>query len=263
MRNFIHLCLAVLLCYITPAQAAWDDHKETIVDVAYATKVDVTLIAKVAFLESSYRSNSKASKGTSKGLMGITGPTWRHLVKTYGETYNVRNTDRLDPRAELTMGAMYLDEIRIYMEKRLGRDITHLENYLGYVFSPQRAVRLLNKNRATTLVAFYPDAAHRNQAIYFKEGTPRTIASVFKLFKTRMDVAEDRYVREASYLLSLKHQADFKPYQEAYANTDCIKVYEPSAVDLYLTDQTYTTPIIVAMSFTIHTSGRKHNHFYV
>lgn len=261
----MRLFTLLLALFITHANAAWDDHKEDIVLAAHITGIDVALLTTVAYLESSYREDSSAAYGTSKGIMGITDPTWRHLVLTYGDQYDVVIHDRMNPFAELVMGAKYLQEIESYMTDRLGREMSYLEIYMGYKFSPHRAARMLRIDKKSTLLAFYPDAATRNKPVYFASDTPRTIMDVLNMFKGRINTAIQNYSREAAYLLSLIKIDEFKPYHLAATNSDCVdRTVKPVNVLANLTSPyDLTNPPFYSDLTDVKVSGRKHNTFFV
>lgn len=257
----VRFLLLISLLLTFSVNAAWDQHKETIVEVAVVTNVEPELITAVALLESSFRQDAKAAAGSSKGIMGITDPTWKHLVTKYGEEYEVKHSDRMKPRAELIMGAMYLSDIKTYLETRYKRKATYTEIYLGYKFGPQRALEMLSLNKTTKLVDFYPEAAERNKSVYFKENTPRTVAETARVFKNRIRAGLNQFGQEAKRLFEEKQEEAFAVYRDALNNSDCVRLFETILpyrchLDLLPVPHKFTTPDYLV-------SGRKHNHHFV
>lgn len=257
--------LLILLTLVsTYALGSWDEYKEDIVLAAHITGSDVALLSTVAYLESSYRKNVRAAKGTSKGIMGITDPTWNHLVNTYGHEYGILHTDRMNVMAELLMGAKYLQEIEEYMSSRLDRELSYLEIYMGYKFSPHRAVRMLKVDKTATLLAFYPDAATRNRPVYFSSDTPRSIMDVLNMFRGRINKAVELYSREAMYLSRVIKMSAFEPYRLAASNTECVYVEVPNPKRLGVgSPYDLCNDSHRPQSFDVAVSGRKHKDFFV
>lgn len=84
--------------------------KKLIEDVSTMTQTDKDLNLTIASMESSLNPNAISSTGAT-GLYQFTEGTWSDLVKKYGKTYGIdSNTPRTDPKANATLGALYIKE---------------------------------------------------------------------------------------------------------------------------------------------------------
>lgn len=233
--NLFKLTIFIVLFWTTPVEASWADVKSNVAEAAHVTDVDVVELAAVGYLESSFRPSVKAKRGSAMGLMQITQPTWNHLVRTYGEQYGIDGkTSRADPTANAIMAATYLKESRGIMERRMGRDVTTLEVYLGHKFGPYRATSLLKSKHTTKLVDFYPGAASRNKSVYYnRDGSEKTIGDVIAMFKGRLSYALGKYGELALHELALVKQKEFEPFAQAMINgqESCVRNY-PSAEEV-------------------------------
>lgn len=199
------------------ANTNWNKVKDDISLAAYLTDFPAEELAAVAFVESSFRVKAKSPGSSASGLTQITSPTWAYLLEKYGPDFNIKEgTSPFDPRANSIMAAMYLTEIKDIMSYHLKRETTLIETYLGYKFSPYRAVRMLKSNPNTPLLYFYPEAAERNEAVYYhKDGSLKTIADVKLMFKKRLSFAKKTYGESAiAGVTELKH-FEFIPFQYA------------------------------------------------
>ena len=270
---FIFTIILVSLMPKASANTNWDFVKEDIVLASHDTDFDVGELAAVAFVESSFRPTISAAKGTATGLMQITEPTARHLLDTYGLAYGLElDSDLHDPYVSALLGAMYLTEIRDIMRGRLGREPELIDVYLGYKFSPYRAVRMLQANPNSTLISFYPEASSRNKSVYYKRnGKARTIGEVKSMFENRLLSAYNRYYAEASYLLTLLKVDVFNDHKTG----DCgVKENIIELAEIILNESTRSfllvesAPVYVEGTMTNNLapcapSGKKYHGFYV
>ena len=227
MNLFKFTLLLHIIFWTAPVESAWNDVKTNVAEAAHVTNMDVQELAAVGYLESSFRPSVKAKRGSAVGLMQITKPTWRHLVKTYGEAYDITmSSSRKDPTVNAIMAAAYLKESRTIMEKRMGRKVTTLEVYLGHKFGPYRATNLLKTKRYVKLVDFYPGAASRNHSVYYNDnGTAKTIGDVIAMFDKRLRRALDKYGDLAVAELAKVKAREFAPFALAALSgeTECIR----------------------------------------
>ena len=241
-RNTIALIL--LLSVACPVDAAWRDVKEIVAMASIATNVPSGELATVGYLESSFRPSVKSKHGSATGLMQITKPTWDYLVRTYGSAYDITKvTLPTDPRANSIMAALYLKENRVIMERRLKRNISVLELYLGHKFGPERATRLLTADGDRTLLDFYPGAASRNKQVYYHTGgVPKTINEVKHMFELRVSRAYQKYAGLALLEVAKVKAAVFTKYQLAYSRgaKDCVAT-NPSPTEILAALATVTT----------------------
>lgn len=225
---FRAMCITLLIIAgfsTAHANNYWNEVKDDIVSASQLTDFDVTELTSVAYVESSFRATVKSKGSSAQGLMQITGPTAAYLIERYGADFGIdENANLLDPRVSAILGSFYLMEIRDIMENRLKRKVTTTEMYLGYKFSPYRAVRMLRQRSTTLLVDFYPEAAERNQSVYYKQdGEPRTVREVYSMFDKRIKGALKKYGEVANALFVAAEEKEFEPYLAAYeqGQVDC------------------------------------------
>lgn len=218
--------VSLMALFFLPTNAYAEDWADTLAIASYVTDTSAEELAAIAFVESSFKANAKNPHSSAVGYFQLTKPTWRHLVKTYGEEYSIKYKHRKDPRANAVMGALYIREVREIMSGKLHRDITTLEVYLGHKFGPERAARLLKKPTKTALVDFYPGAASRNKSVYYtKSGEKRTIAGLKSLFSKRLSRAVKTYGARAMAATVSYLEFEFLPFKLALqrAEVDCVK----------------------------------------
>lgn len=272
MSIITFIALAVFTSADTTAGTNWDDVKDDIALAAYATDFPVEVLTSVAYIESSFRKEVKADGSSASGLNQITKATWAYLIEKYGPDYQLpSDTSPFDPRANSIMAAMYLTEIGDIMSHRLKREVTPLEMYLGYKFSPYRAVKMLRVKSSTPLIDFYPSASNRNLAVYYKEdGSARTIKDVMNMFKTRMEYATKTYGEEALASVKDLKEFEFLPFRYALeqAAIDCIyeePEKEPySIANTHIVKESLDVPGELLASYKNYpSSGRTFNGFFI
>lgn len=218
INKFLVLAFVLILSPFCQGSTNWDEVKEILVDTSELVDYDLSTMISVAYLESSFRTEVQSKGSSAIGLMQITEPTAKHLLSKYGGEYGLDiDSDLMDAEVSSILGALYLKEIQGIMTTRLGRDITPLENYLGYKFSPYRATRMIKANQQMTLLDFYPKAMKRNKSVYFKDGVPRTLAEVKSMFERRFNRATVKYSKEGNYILSIVRAAKMSTYKDMLA----------------------------------------------
>ena len=266
------IALSVFTSADSTASTNWNDVKDDISLAAYATDFPVEVLASVAYIESSFRKDVKAKGSSAGGLNQITKATWSYLIEKYGPDYQLPlDTSPFDPRANSIMAAMYLTEINDIMSHRLKREVTPLEMYLGYKFSPYRAVKMLRVKPTTPLLDFYPAAAKRNNAVYYNEnGSPRTIKDVIDMFKVRMDYAIDTYGEEATVAVNDLNEFEFLPFRYAMEGgvEDCSMeepIEEPySIANVHIVKESLDVPGDDLANYKNYpSSGRTYNGFFI
>lgn len=261
---------------LASANENWVKVKDDISLAAYLTEFPAEELAAVAFVESSFRAKAKAKGGSAKGITQITSSTWNYLLEKYGPDYHLRSDiSPYDPRANAIMGAMYLTEIKDIMSHRLKREVTLLETYLGYKFSPYRAVRMLRAKESTSLLTFYPAAADRNQAVYYhKDGSLKTIGDVKAMFKKRLGFATKSYGEEANEGVAELKRIEFLQYANALTQgpKDCAAPEPEPEIDLFkeIRDAHIASigpmaqPVTLKLAYCLEpTSGREWNGFLI
>lgn len=180
----------------------WSRNKSIIVDAAIASGTSPKLLSATGAVETGYVASAKNRTGSSaRGMFQITRPTGRHLVKTYGKQLKLgKNPNMYNASVNAKLAGAYLEEIRTEMENKLGRPVTLAENYLGYKFSPDRAVRMIKGKKSRRMVDFYPAGAKGNAKIYYDKGRARSVGEVMNLLTARINKAMNQYGNEAERL---------------------------------------------------------------
>lgn len=209
MKQFF-LGLLIILTSLTTFTATasvstdtnWAKNKSIIIDAAIASGASPKLLSATGAVESGFIASAKNKRGSSaKGMFQITAPTSRHLVKTYGKTLGIgKKPDIYSATVNAKLGGAYLEEVRMEMEAKLGRPVTLAENYIGYKFSPDRAVRMIKGKKSKRMVDFYPGGAKGNAKIYYDKGRARSVGEVMNLLTARINKAMNNYGTEAEQL---------------------------------------------------------------
>lgn len=146
-----------------------------IVEQSLRAGVDVNLVTTVAYTESRFVARAKNSRSSARGIMQITRPTARALLRTYGAELGLKpNANLNDPVVSIKLGTVYLREVEQALRKSLKRKPNHEEIYLGYKYSPRRAVAMIKRGHKRML-DFYPAAADGNRSDYFTKGKSLTM----------------------------------------------------------------------------------------
>lgn len=204
-----HLFLGLLLALVSlttftatasiSTDSNWDKNKSIIIDAAIASGTSPKLLSATGALESGFVASAKNKRGSSaKGMFQITKRTSNHLIRTYGSSLGIgKNPNIYNASVNAKLSGAYLEEVRVLMEKKLGRPVTLAENYLGYKFSPDRASRMIKAKKSRRMVDFYPGGAKGNAKIYYDRGRARSVGEVINLLTARINGAMKNYGTEA------------------------------------------------------------------
>jgi hypothetical protein len=89
---------------------------------------------------------------------------------------------RLDPHAASLMAGELTSDSAAYLKGRTGRDPTAGELYAAHFLGPQGSARLIEavQSRPGAAAAqLFPDAAHANKAIFYRDGRAATVGEVY------------------------------------------------------------------------------------
>lgn len=209
MKQFILGLLVAMLSLTTYTATAsvstdtnWARNKTIIIDAAIASGANPKLLSATGAVETGFVASAKNKSGSSaKGMFQITAPTSRHLVRTYGKQLGIgKKANIYNASVNAKLGGAYLEEVRMEMENKLGRPVTLAENYIGYKFSPDRAVRMIKGKKSKRMVDFYPGGARGNAKIYYDKGRARSVGEVMNLLTARINKAISNYGHEADQL---------------------------------------------------------------
>ena len=172
-----------------------------------ATGVDFSFLMKTAGRESGMNPGAKAGSSSAAGLFQFVEQTWLSTLKQHGAKYGyVRYADliskgadgryhvsgdearravmdlRLDPHASSLMAGELASDHAAYLKGRVGRDPTAGELYAAHFLGPQGSARLIEAVQTrpgAAAASLFPDAAHANRAIFYREGRASTVAEVY------------------------------------------------------------------------------------
>jgi hypothetical protein len=172
-----------------------------------ATGVDFSFLMKTAGRESGMDPGAKASGSSAAGLFQFVEQTWLQTLKLHGSKhgyaryaelitkgadgrFHVNGAEarqavmdlRLDPHAASMMAGELASDHAAYLKGRVGRDPTAGELYAAHFLGPQGSAKLIeaaHRQPGASAAALFPDAAHANRAIFYREGRPATVSEVY------------------------------------------------------------------------------------
>ena len=171
-----------------------------------ATGVDFGFMLGTARRESGYNPAAKAATSSAAGLYQFTEQTWLATLKKFGPRHGyARYADmiqmgadgryhtsgdaratimnlRMDPRAASLMAGEMTADHASYLRGRVGRDPTAGELYVAHFLGPQGSAKLIEavrSNPTANASALFPDAAHANRSIFYREGRAATVGEVY------------------------------------------------------------------------------------
>jgi hypothetical protein len=172
-----------------------------------ATGVDFSFLMKTAGRESGMNPVAKAGSSSAAGLFQFVEQTWLSTLKQHGSKYGyARYADliskgsdgryhvsgdearravmdlRLDPHASSLMAGELASDHAAYLRGRTGRDPTAGELYAAHFLGPQGSARLIEAVQTrpgASAASLFPDAAHANKSIFYREGRASTVAEVY------------------------------------------------------------------------------------
>jgi hypothetical protein len=162
---------------------------------------------KTANRESGMNPAAKAGSSSASGLFQFVEQTWLSTLKQHGSKYGyARYSDlinkgsdgryhvsgdearravmdlRLDPHASSLMAGELASDHAAYLRGRTGRDPTAGELYAAHFLGPQGSARLIEAVQTrpgASAASLFPDAAHANKSIFYREGRASTVAEVY------------------------------------------------------------------------------------
>lgn len=172
-----------------------------------ATGVDFSFLMKTAGRESGLNPTAKAGTSSAAGLFQFVEQTWLSTLKQHGSKhgyaryaelinkgsdgrYHVAGEEarravmdlRLDPHAASLMAGELTSNSAAYLKGRTGRAPTAGELYAAHFLGPQGSARLIEAVQSrpgATAAQLFPDAAHANKAIFYRDGRAATVGEVY------------------------------------------------------------------------------------
>ncbi|HEX4711200.1 transglycosylase SLT domain-containing protein [Phenylobacterium sp.] len=172
-----------------------------------ATGVDFSFLMKTAGRESGMNPGAKSGASSAAGLFQFVEQTWLSTLKQHGAKhgyaryaeliskgsdghYHVAGGEarravmdlRLDPHAASLMAGELTSDSAAYLKGRTGRAPTAGELYAAHFLGPQGSAKLIEavQTRPGAAAAqLFPDAAHSNKAIFYRDGRAATVGEVY------------------------------------------------------------------------------------
>ncbi len=172
-----------------------------------ATGVDFSFLMKTAGRESGMNPGAKANSSSAAGLFQFVEQTWLSTLKQHGPKhgygryadliskggdgrYHVASDEarravmdlRLDPHAASLMAGELTSDAAAYLKGRTGRNPTSGELYAAHFLGPQGSAKLIEavqQQPAASAAQLFPDAAHANKAIFYRDGRAATVGEVY------------------------------------------------------------------------------------
>lgn len=134
--------------------------RAAIVRAAQEHGIDPAYALAIAERESSFNPGAKASK-TIRGVYQMS----RELRAKYG------SGDSADPYEQAQGWMRSVPDLKRDMGKRLGRDVTDQEAYLGHHFGPGRAARMMKMDPATPVASVFTPQEMAGNPHFARAGT--------------------------------------------------------------------------------------------
>lgn len=176
------------------------------------TGVDFSYLLKQAQIESSFKSDVKASTSSATGLYQFIDKTWLSMVNKYGDKYGLSDLAsqindngkvacntvkkeilelRKNPELCSLMAAELAADNKAHLEKSTGKEAGATELYMAHFMGPAGASKFLNaldKNPNANAATLFPDAARANKNVFYdKSGKSKSLEQVYAQFDKKFD----------------------------------------------------------------------------
>lgn len=176
------------------------------------TGVDFSYLLKQAQIESSFKTDVKASTSSATGLYQFIDKTWLSMVNKYGDKYGLSDLAsqindkgkvacntvkkeilelRKDPELCSLMAAELAADNKAHLEKTTGKTAGATELYMAHFMGPSGASKFLNaldKNPNASAANLFPDAARANKNVFYdKSGKANSLEQVYARFDKKFD----------------------------------------------------------------------------
>lgn len=187
-------------------------------DAATKTGVDFDFLVAQASLESGFKGNAHASKGSAAGLFQFTGGTWLQMMHDHGARYGYadlakavklnpeggatvadKETEQriLDLRGDDRLSALFAAEYAKVNGHRIesvtGHKATPAELHLAHLLGPNGAIRFIKAHDANgrqSAAKVVPEAARENPNLFYSRGsrTAQSVAAVYRNIQQKLNV---------------------------------------------------------------------------
>lgn len=206
--------------YKSVKEKGGEDIPTIIKEAAKVVGIDPLLLLTIAMAESSLNPSAKPKYGKALGLMQFMPPTWKDVVKRYGNKYGIpEGASREDPAAAAILGAAYLKQNSTISKKNTGKEPSAVDYYMPYFLGPGHAnsfYKNLAKDPNGNAAAAMPKPAKYNPNIFFKGGKggkSKTFAEIYAGMRSKLSASESsvkQYAPGASGITSNSVKEMFK-----------------------------------------------------
>jgi len=141
---------------------------------------------RVAMAESGGDPNARAKTSSASGMYQFTDPTWKGMVKNYGEQTGITLADKNDPDKQKIMAELLTQE-NANAYKNAGIQPDDADLYMAHFLGGPSAVKA-RKNMNAFGAELFPAAAKANKNIFYRNGTPRTVEEIRGLLGSKVGV---------------------------------------------------------------------------
>lgn len=165
------------------------------------TGVDFSYLLQQAQIESSFKTDAKASTSSATGLFQFLDKTWLNMVDKYGDKYGIDTASSskkeiLDLRKDANMCSLMAAEMasdnKDYLQNCTNRDIGSTELYMAHFMGPAGASKFLNaldKNPQANAANLFPEAAAANKNVFYdKSGNAKSLEQVYAQFDKKFAI---------------------------------------------------------------------------
>lgn len=178
--------------------------EQAIIQAAAKTGIDVGYMFAMAQQESSFDPNARATTSSAKGLYQFIDGTWSGMVKKYGSTYGITdsNEDKFNAAKNAMMAALYSRDNEKDLQSVLnGRRATPTELYLAHFLGSGGAKQFLRAEPNTIAAQILPSPAKANPSIFYADrgkGPARTVQEVYSFFEKKISPPAKAYSQKYS-----------------------------------------------------------------
>ncbi len=182
------------------------------------TGVDFDFLVAQASIESGFRGNVHANKGSATGLFQFTGATWLRMMHDHGAQYGYadlaksvklnaqgiavvpdKQTERriLELRSNNRISALFAGEYAknngVRLQEVTGHKATPAELHLAHLLGPNGAIRFIKAhdvNGSQSAAKVVPEAAKQNPELFYNRGTrtAQSVATVYRNIQDKLNV---------------------------------------------------------------------------
>lgn len=187
-------------------------------EAASKTGVDFDFLVAQASLESGFRGNVHANKGSATGLFQFTGATWLRMMHDHGAQYGYADLAKkvkinaqgvavvadkpserqiLELRGNDRLSALFAGEYAKTNGHRIeavtGHKATPAELHLAHLLGPNGAIRFIKAhdvNGGQSAAKVVPEAARTNPGLFYSRGsrTAQSVATVYRNIQEKLSV---------------------------------------------------------------------------